>query len=233
LGQIVAYTDDDVALHPRWLERIVRAFDNERIAAVTGLVLPGELETEAQVLFETYWSFGKGFRRIDFGPDFFAKDRSVGCPVWEIGAGASMAFRREIFDKVGWFDERLDVGAAGCSGDSEFWHRLLTHGLVCRYEPGAVAYHFHRREMAGLSSQIFHYLRGHSAALMVQYERTGNIGNLKRAFIHLPAWYAWRAIGRMIQGSRGDNRFLFEEVRGYLSGLYFYARHRRPINIQY
>jgi GT2 family glycosyltransferase len=123
--------------------------------AVTGLVLPAELATEAQLHFETYWGFGRGYRRIDFISVFFESDRMRGCPVWEIGAGANMAFRREVFEKVGLFDERLDVGAAGCSGDSEFWHRVLTHGGVCRYEPGAVAYHFHRRDWAGLSNQSF------------------------------------------------------------------------------
>ncbi len=224
---IVAYTDDDVSLHPRWLERLVRAFDAPQIAAVTGLVLPGELETRAQQLFEEHWSFGKGFRRIDFGAEFFRKDRRGGCPVWEIGAGASMAFRRSVFDEVGWFDERLDVGAAGCSGDSEFWHRILSHGLVCRYEPGAVAYHFHRRELAALSSQIFHYLRGHSASLMVQYERTGNFGNLFWAFVHQPLWFTRRGVDRALRGVRGENQFLFAEIRGYLSGLVFYARNRR------
>ena len=35
-GEIVAYTDDDVAVHPCWLERLVEAFDSPRVAAVTG-----------------------------------------------------------------------------------------------------------------------------------------------------------------------------------------------------
>jgi hypothetical protein len=53
--------------------------------AVTGLVLPAELETEAQLHFETYWGFGRGYRRIDFSSVFFESDRMRGCPVWEIG----------------------------------------------------------------------------------------------------------------------------------------------------
>ena len=81
-GQIVAYTDDDVRLHPRWLERMVAAFDADAVMAVTGLVLPAQLETEAQVHFEMHWSFGRGYRRIDFDQHFFAADRAHGCPVW-------------------------------------------------------------------------------------------------------------------------------------------------------
>ncbi len=227
-GDIIAYTDDDVRLHPRWLERMVAAFDDDRIMAVTGLVLPAELETPAQRHFERYWSFGRGYRPIDFGPDFFRTDRRWGCPAWEIGAGASMAFRREIFDRVGLFDERLDVGAAGCSGDSEYWHRVLTHGGVCRYEPAAVAFHYHRRDLAGLSRQIHAYMRGHAAALMVQYERSGNLGNLRRALMTLPAWYGRRYIRRLLRGASERDLTLAEETRGFFSGLLFYLRTPRP-----
>ena len=228
IGDIVAFTDDDVRLHPRWLERIVAAFDDDRIMAVTGLVLPAELETAAQRHFERYWGFGRGYRPIDFGPDFFRADRTRGCPAWEIGAGANMAFRREIFDRAGLFDERLDVGAAGCSGDSEYWHRVLTHGGVCRYEPAAVAFHYHRRDFAGLSRQIHAYMRGHAAALMVQYERSGNLGNLRRALMTLPAWYARRYIRRLLRGASERDLMLAEETRGFFSGLLFYFRTPRP-----
>jgi GT2 family glycosyltransferase len=116
------------------------------------------------------WCSPRGYRRIDFSSTFFESDRTRGCPVWEIGAGANMAFRRELFENVGLFDERLDVGAAGRSGDSEFWHRVLTRRGVCRYQPSAVAYHFHRRDWAGLSDQIFYYMPGHAAALLIQFE---------------------------------------------------------------
>jgi glycosyltransferase involved in cell wall biosynthesis len=191
-GEIVAYTDDDVVLHPRWLERMVAAFVTPAVAAVTGLLLPAELETEPQRFFETYWGFGRGYRPIAFGGEFFASDRAYGCPAWEIGAGASMAFRREIFAKADFFDERLDVGAGGCSGDSEYWHRVLSSGGVCRYEPAAVAFDYHRRDAAGLSKQIYYYMRGHAAALLVRYERSGNIGNLRRALISMPRWYTVR-----------------------------------------
>jgi GT2 family glycosyltransferase len=226
-GEIVAYTDDDVELQERWLERLVGAFERPEIVAVTGLVLPVELETEAQRHFETYWGFGRGYRPIDFGPAFYAADRRTSCPSWEIGAGANMAFRRDLFAKIGFFDERLDVGAAGCSGDSEFWHRALGGGLTCRYEPSAVAFHRHRRDADALSRQIFHYMRGHAAALMVQFERSGNLGNLHRAFLALPSFYFRRLARRFIAGPAERDRYLQQEIAGFASGLLFYARQRR------
>lgn len=225
---IVAYTDDDVVLHPRWLERLLLAFDAPDIMAVTGLVLPAELETEAQQWFERCWGFGRGYRRLDFGPGYYAATRHDGCPAWHVGAGASMAFRREAFGQVGGFDERLDAGAAGCSGDSEFWHRLLAAGWRCRYEPSSVAFHYHRRSLDALGRQVHAYARGHAAALLVQYERTREAGNLRRLWRTLPLHYARKAARRLRHGRTPDTWFLGAEIRGTLSGIAFYLAAPRP-----
>lgn len=226
-SDILAYTDDDVLLERHWLERLIAAFDHPEIAAVTGLVLPAELATDAQRHFETYWSFGQGYHRRDFDAARFSGHADGVFPAWDVGAGASMAFRREIFDRVGYFDERLDVGRAGCSGDSEFWYRLLAKGFSCRYEPSSIAFHFHRRTMEELSSQIFQYMRGHAAALLVQHERTGIGANRTQAFCRMPRWYGSRVWERLRGRHTPQSRFLKEEISGYLSGLLFYYRNRQ------
>jgi GT2 family glycosyltransferase len=157
-------------------------------------------------------------------------------PAWEFGAGANMAFRRSVVDAVGLFDERLDVGAAGCSGDSEYWYRLVAAGWTCRYEPSAVVFHHHRRDMVGFRSQVFHYMRGHVAALMVQYERTGDRGNLYRAFVVLPRVYLRRSARRAL-GKSWSGTTLREEMLGAAAGVGYHlwatavrrwpGRHRR------
>jgi GT2 family glycosyltransferase len=227
-GDIVAYTDDDVVLHPGWLQHIVSAFDHDDIWAVMGLVLPAELATEAQCIFERHWSFGRGYTRRDYGPAFYEATRRRGCPAWEIGAGANMAIRRRVFDIVGLFDERLDVGAAGCSGDSEMWYRILHHGGICRYEPTAVVSHYHRQTYDALARQIYAYMSGHTAALLVQYERTGEFGNLRRLLLTMPHHYARALLRRLIKGRDISNCLLKEEIAGCLAGLLYYLRAQRP-----
>ena len=225
-SEIVAYTDDDVLLHPNWLEQLIAAFDRPSVGAVTGLVLPAEIATEAQRHFETCWSFGQGYTSQIFrAADFAARKHEV-FPAWKVGAGASMAFRREVFDRAGLFDERLDVGQAGCSGDSEYWYRLLANGYDCRYQPSSVAFHFHRRTVEGLAKQIYSYMRGHSAALLVQYERTGVKANLKQVFKWTPLWYLGRIRRKLLGRSAAEDRFLWREVAGYVSGILFYLRRR-------
>jgi GT2 family glycosyltransferase len=224
---ILVYVDDDTVLHPAWLQRMVAAFDERAIWAVTGQVLPAELETAAQAVFEKAWGgLGKGYERRDYGPAFYEQTRRQGCPAWEIGAGASMAFRREVFDRIGGFDERLDVGAAGCSGDSEYWYRIVCAGGVCRYEPSAVLYHYHRRDFEGLARQLRAYMRGHVAALLVQYERSGELGNVRRLMLVLPRVYARKLSRRLAGVHDSSNCLVGEEIRGVLEGVAYYLTSR-------
>jgi glycosyltransferase involved in cell wall biosynthesis len=226
LGDIVAFCDDDVVLHRNWCREMLAAFFDPSVEAVTGLVLPLELATPAQRIFEIKWSFGRGFERIDYTPAFFERTKSKGCPAWLVGAGASMAFRREVFMRVGLFDERLDAGAAGCSGDSEMWYRVLATGGTCRYEPRIVSFHRHRQSLHALRRQIKAYMRGHVMALLVQYQRYGHWGNLRRALLVMPRAYLRRLLRRLRHGRMEDD-MLYEEVGGYFSGFFYFAFHRR------
>ena len=215
-GQVLAFTDDDVTVHRTWVGRVQQAFDESDALAVTGLVLPAALETEGQLLFELHvGGFGHDYRRLVFDPRWFTGMRHLGAPVWRVGAGANMAFRREAFQLVGGFDERLGAGAAGCSEDSELWYRLLAAGHSCLYEPAAVVHHHHRSEAEAVREQSRAYLDGHVAALLVQYAQHRHAGNLRRALVTLPRFYA----GRLARAVRRPDPTLVDELRGCASGL--------------
>jgi glycosyltransferase involved in cell wall biosynthesis len=226
---IIAYTDDDVAVHPLWVYQVWQTFANEpNVAAMTGLVIASELMTEAQLIFETHWSFNRGYVAKQYDAEYFQQTLASGPPVWEIGAGANMAFRRALFDEIGYFDERLDVGAAGCSGDSELWYRTLSHGHVIQYNPKAVVFHTHRKELAAVRKQVFNYMRGHTAAALIQQQQTPQAGYSHYLFRVLPSYY----VGLFREGFpafRFRYRTLFAEVQGFVSGLLFYRKNRlRP-----
>ena len=227
-ADIVAFTDDDVVVAPDWITRLTAPFADARVMAVTGIVLPAELESGAQRLAEErLWSFNREFRPRTFDARYFARLRTRGVPVWHIGAGANMAVRRDAFARVGLFDERLGAGAAGCSEDSELWYRLLAAGWSCAYEPAAVLFHFHRADLDGLRRQWHAYMRGHVAALLVQFARHRHWGNLRRIALQLPLYYAlW--LRDVLRVRRRDEAALWwAAVSGALSGLAFYGRNRR------
>jgi glycosyltransferase involved in cell wall biosynthesis len=91
----------------------------------------------------------------------------------------------------------------------------------------ALQMNFRRRTMEGLAKQIYFYMRGHSAALLAQHERTGARSNLKQAFKWKPLWYLGRVRRRPFGLSVPEDRLLCQEIAGYVSGLLSYPRTRR------
>ena len=226
-GTIVAYTDDDVTVDRDWIKTLKTCFADPKTACVTGLVIPIELNTESQYRFEKDWGFNKGYRPLTFDEAYFQKHLNTGVPVWDIGAGANMAFRKKLFQQIGYFDERLDVGAAGCSGDSEYWYRALAEGHQCNYFPNLFVYHQHRATKADLEKQIFYYMRGQVASLLIQYERYKHKGNLKRLYRELPTWYKNRLRNKLRGRSSPGFDTLFTEIRGCVSGWRFYQANKK------
>jgi GT2 family glycosyltransferase len=224
-GSVIAFTDDDVILSANWLSHLTAAFRDVRVAAASGLVFPAALRTPAQRLFEfDFGGFNRGYEPRLHGPDFVRHSGRKAAPVWNICVGCNMAVRRQTFEWAGWFDERLDAGAAGCSGDSEFWYRILAKGGVCAYVPAAVVHHFHRQDLADLRKQIYDYMRGHVAALLVQFANFRHFANLHRILLELPLDYA-ELLLRLATGNDKEQRVLLAGARGCVAGIWYWVRH--------
>ena len=168
-GEILAFTDDDVVVDPYWLVELVRAFTIANdVVCVTGLVLPLELETAAQLLFEEYGGFTKGLaRRI-----FEKRQRSSKMPLHpyvagRFGTGASMAFTATFLQSIGGFDPALGGNGPSRNGqDIAVFFQVIIRGYKLVYEPASLLYHLHRRDYAGLRKQIYNYGVGFTAFLM-------------------------------------------------------------------
>lgn len=225
-GSIVAYTDDDVELHPWWVFQVNETFARTNAAAMTGLVIASELKTESQQIFERFWSFNRGYTDKLYDPYFLIEHLAVGPPVWEIGAGANMAFKKSAFIRAGYFDERLDVGAAGCNGDSEMWYRILLKGGSINYNPRAVVFHEHRKEIKSLKKQIFSYMRGFTTAALIQQSQNSNAGYKKHLYFKLPVHYL-KLVLRGFPGYRSRYTTVFDELKGVLSGIRYYNNHKK------
>ncbi|WP_210465971.1 glycosyltransferase family 2 protein [Rufibacter roseolus] len=225
-NSIIAFTDDDVIVHPEWVFRVWEAFTEHKVAAMAGLVLAAELQTETQLIFERCWSFNRGYVNILFDENYFNKNLPLGPPVWEIGAGANMAFRKEIFEEIGLFDVRLGAGASGCSEDSEVWYRILLHKHSILYYPKAAVFHAHRKDLRSLRKQIFAYMRGFTMAVLVQQDHYPPANYRNRLFRQYPKHYL-RLVTRGFPRYRFRNRTLWEEITGILSGYAFYLKNRK------
>lgn len=67
----------------------------------------------------------------------------------------AVAYRREVFDRVGYFDESFDAHE-----DGEFNHRCDISGLQCFFAPNIAVKYFPRESLLGLYRQLFRYGRG-------------------------------------------------------------------------
>jgi glycosyltransferase involved in cell wall biosynthesis len=150
---LVAYVDDDAVVDQLWLRQMARTFADPAVAGVTGLVLPYELDFLPQVIFEAYGGMSKGFRTRDFVPARMSPSALIAAH--RVGVGANMAFRRTVLEELGGFDPALDVGTVSSgAGDLDMFHRVLAAGLIMRYEPAALVWHQHRRDMRALRRQV-------------------------------------------------------------------------------
>jgi GT2 family glycosyltransferase len=165
----VVFTDDDVLVDRYWLLEMVKGFSMaDNVACVTGLILPAELETQAQVWIEQYGGFSKGFTRRCFDLN---SNRPPNSPLYPytagvFGSGASMAFDTAVLRHLGGFDAALGAGTQALGGDdlAAFFH-VVQNGYRLVYEPAAILHHSHRREYAGLRRQAYGYGVGLTAYL--------------------------------------------------------------------
>jgi GT2 family glycosyltransferase len=227
-GELVAFTDDDVVVERDWLDWLVQPFVSDaRVDVVTGLVLPGELETRAQRWFEAYGGFGKGFDRRVYDLAEHREDRFL-YPYWggAFGSGNSMAFRRRCLTTIGGFDAALGAGspARGGADIEAFSHAILRGGRLV-YEPRSICWHKHRRDEAALRRQLVAYGAGFTAILTKWVMRDPRL---------LPALFRGAlslARGRLVPGARRlrDRPDLPPELdrlelRGMLLGPALYLR---------
>jgi glycosyltransferase involved in cell wall biosynthesis len=196
-GDILAFLDDDVVVDRHWAAGLSSAWaENRDAAAFTGQVLPMELETEAQILFERRGGFRRGFDRVRYGPVLPGNGvYPAGSGIF--GAGANMAFKTEALRRMGGFDEALDTGAAvPGGGDLDIFYRVIRAGHALVYEPRFLVFHQHRRDMKALRRQ---YRRSWGLGFMCYIckslksdpERRGN-------FRHLIVWWLIDHVGTLL-----------------------------------
>ncbi|GAA2469391.1 glycosyltransferase [Winogradskya humida] len=173
-GDIVAYTDDDVMIDANWLRNIAAAFTDDSVGCVTGLVLPWELETPAQALFEQFGGFSKGFRRKVFEIGSTGEGALYPYCAGIFGTGANCAFRAESLRAVGGFDAHLGTGTPALGGEDLDIHlTMVRSGYRLVYEPGALIRHRHHRDYPDLRRQVFTYGAGLSAMLTKRWMSAG------------------------------------------------------------
>jgi GT2 family glycosyltransferase len=227
-GSILAFTDDDVRVDASWLEALVRGFCRAaRVGCVTGCVLPAELETEAQELFDAKAGWGSRFSPALYDLSSASGDELLPFRAGTVGAGASFAVSRAALERVGGFDEALGAGTPSRGGeDLDYFSRLLLDGFAIAYEPSSVAWHYHRRTEDAIRRQMTAYGSGLAAYATKQLVSPRSRGEAVRRLVP-----ALSRLCEISSGHIGDTRLparlRIAEARGMVSGSLAYLKSRR------
>jgi glycosyltransferase involved in cell wall biosynthesis len=216
-GDVVAFTDDDAIVDRAWLRALLQNFDDPLVMCVTGMTLPIELESEAQIYFQRAGGLGRGFKRAVYdGGSHNPHD------AWYVGAGVNTAVRRHLLSAVGPYDEALDMGTpVGGGGDTDLYRRILLRGYRIVYEPEALCWHRHRRTWTELRRQV----RGYEAAGFAVLTRSLLEGRLN-ACRHAWDWLQREVpqLGRSLLKRPGSTPLdlMVERFRGAVIGPWAY-----------
>lgn len=137
-GKIIAFLDSDTVASPRWLENISRAFENNDVVAVTGPMYPME---KTKIKFMYKLMNGLQFLLIKINRPMFP--------------GASCAFRKDVFENIGGFDECLET----CE-DHDISLKMRKFGKV-KFLKGMIAFTSNRRfnSKQKLQTQSSYYIK--------------------------------------------------------------------------
>ncbi len=171
-GELIIFTDSDCAPERDWVARMTEPFADAGIGAVAGRVI-GAPDVSPVAVFSALYTL-----RLPERPDRVSRwtPRRGGFPT------ANLAIRRELFERLGGFDEGMMTGE-----DHDLCARLYALGGVLDYVPAARVWHHHRTTWGGMVRQAFGFGRG-QADLLHRHTRGG-------LWLDLPgmtfAWSRW------------------------------------------
>jgi glycosyltransferase involved in cell wall biosynthesis len=149
-GAIIAFTDADCVVSRDWLTRLTEPFADPDVDGVAGEIVayPGVTRAERYAARIRHLSPQKYLRR----------------PILPFAVFANLAFRRDVFDRIGLLD--VDMAAGESTDYCTRFRRGSRRGLA--YAPRAIVFHRHRQTAAALFRQQWSYGRGH-ALLYIKY----------------------------------------------------------------
>jgi GT2 family glycosyltransferase len=201
---ILAFTDDDCRVSETWVSDTAAEFD---------------ADPELGLLFGKVVLMPED-RARGYAAEFEPEQRKELCgalpePHLAWGAGANMAIRRSVFDRLGVFDTALGAGAPFFAGEElDFTLRALAAGFKMVHTPATSVVHLGVRQ----GTDAGRLLRGYGIGLGATLGKHVRLGTNGAARL-LGGWLAFH--GRRVVGNalRGDRHPGFGLVAAVLLGV--------------
>ena len=205
-GRIVLIVDDDVVVHPECLLKHLECYRTTDFDALQGRILPGVDAEGRPADPERLRQYN--IPVVDYG-DEIREIRGL--------TGTNMSLKREVLERVGFFDARLGPGAVGFSEDTEYSIRIRKAGFKIGYTPHAVVYHELNPARYGRGyNRAVQYRKGLSRSL---YRRDSIVFNvLPNLFANCVRFGFYRLLGKEQKAYKTEGRIL--KYWGYLMGKF-------------
>ena len=154
LGEIVAYIDDDCIALPGWLPGIATFFDTHPKAYSIGGKISPNLLAPLPDWYSKY--FANMIGTLDLGPNI---KRLTGI---RYPCGANMAFRKKVFEELGYFNSELGRKGTGllATEEKDIYFRILKQNYEVYYLPHVSV--LHNSEATKFD---FNYVKRHSMGI--------------------------------------------------------------------
>ncbi|MGB6066422.1 MAG: mycofactocin biosynthesis glycosyltransferase MftF [Desulfomonilaceae bacterium] len=141
-GEILLFVDSDCVVDPRWLLEITSVFGDPQVGAAGGLV---DSFDDAEPL-DRYEKVKSSLQ-----VEIRCNDSTLGSKFFYIPS-CNFAVRRDLFSKVGGFNEALEVGE-----DVDLCWRIIDTNSSIEFRPSARVLHRHRNRLKAFCVRRFEY----------------------------------------------------------------------------
>jgi len=146
-GEVILFIDDDCVPGPRWLDAMLKAFDDSQVVGAKGVYRTQQKSLIArfvQIEYEDRYRLMKRSRYIDFVDTY------------------SAAFLRERFLETKGYDRSFPVA---CAEDADLSYRMSARGWKMKFVPDAVVTHTHPASLIGYLKKKYKFAFWRVAAL--------------------------------------------------------------------
>ena len=151
-GNIIAFTDDDCICPTNWLSRLYQAFSIDRSVGGVGGPYCLFIEKKGCKLLLKYFKY---YSKITYPIGGRKLENGSFIGTWDVPVGTTgnVAYKREVFEKVGLFD---DINFYPVSGeDADLKKRVIEAGYKLVYLPDLKVWHKVRPTLKGFIVQQF------------------------------------------------------------------------------
>ncbi|OGE73642.1 MAG: hypothetical protein A3C49_00295 [Candidatus Doudnabacteria bacterium RIFCSPHIGHO2_02_FULL_42_25] len=143
IGEFIQLVNDDLILEPNYIEEILKAFSDPKVASATGKILRYDFANHAKtkVIDTLGLVLDRSGRVRDIAQLEIDRGQSEASREIFGVSGAGPMHRKSALDKVKYQDEYLDEDFVMYWDDADLSWRLQNAGFISKYIPTAIAYH--------------------------------------------------------------------------------------------